>query len=153
MPVLTDAQKIIIIRLAIGDVQNNPFYPMFSDDDYTAFLTYCNGVIQRAIRIAAIGASMQLSTVNYREKVGDEDIWSNVSRDYQKALKELISEHSEYSLPDGAMPYAAGISWADMQQNNWDKDNVRPELTKINMEQHYNIYVNRRSLEWPLAIV
>lgn len=153
MATLTDAQKINIIKLAIGDGGVNPFSPMFTDDEYQAFLDYNSGVVQRAIRMAAISASMMLATINYREKVGDEDIWSNVSRDYQKALKDLISESSINNLPDGIKPYASGISWEDIHANNGDPDNVRPELTEINRQMHYRVFVNRRILEWPLIIV
>jgi hypothetical protein len=150
---LTDDQKIFLMKLVIGDVPNNPFYPMFSNDEYLAFLNYTNGVVQRAIRMAAIGASMMLATINYKEVVGDEQIWSNVSRDYQKALKDLISESAINALPDGIMPYASGISWQDIHANNNNPDNVRPELTKINIQQHYLVFGNRRVLEWPLVIV
>lgn len=153
MVTLTDDQKIFLMRLTIGDVLNNPFYPMFADEEYQAFLNYTNGVVQRAIRMAAIGASMMLATINYKEVVGDEAIWSNVSRDYQNALKSLISESAINALPDGIMPYASGISWADVNANNSNPDNVRPQLTQINMEQHYMVFGNRSVLEWPLVIV
>lgn len=150
---LTDEQKITLIKLAIGDVPGNPFYPMYQDSDYQMYLDYNSGNIRRSIRFAAVAASMMLATINYREMVGDEDIWSNVGRDYQNALKELISEDSVTNLPDGIMPYASGISWGDMLTNNANPDNVRPELTKINNQQHYLVFVNRRILEWPLVIV
>lgn len=153
MATLTDAQKIAIMKLVIGDVPNNPFYPMFTDDEYQAFLDYNNGVVSRAIRMAAVGAAMMLSTINYKEMVGDEQIWSNVSRDYQKALQALISEDTINNLPDGMMPYASGISLKDMLKNNWDWDNVRPELTRINNDMHRNIFFNGRVIEWPLIIV
>lgn len=153
MPSLTDPQKIALIKLVIGDIPSNPFYPMFQDSDYQTFLDYNNGVVQRSIRMAAVGAAMMLATMNYREQVGDEQIWSNVSRDYQKALEALISDDAINNLPDGMMPYAAGISLEDMLKNNWDWDNVRPELTRINNQMHKNIFFNGRVIEWPLCIV
>lgn len=153
MATLTDEQKILIIKLVIGDVPNNPFYPMFGDDEYLAFLTYSSGVIQRAIRMAAIGASMMLATINYKEMVADEQIWSNVSRDYQTALKALIAEDSIANLPDGIMPYASGISFKDMIENNANWDNVRPEIASINRQMHQSIFFNGRVIEWPLIIV
>lgn len=153
MATLTNEQKITLIKLTIGDVPGNPFYPMFQDADYQLYLDYNNGVVNRAIRMAAIAASMFLSTINYKEMVGEEQIWTNVSRDYQKALQALISEHSINNLPDGIKPYASGISWGDMLANNANPDNVRPELTRINNQMHYLILVNRRILEWPLVIV
>lgn len=153
MATLTDEQKIVIMKLVIGDVVNNPFYPMFQDSEYQAFLDYSNGVIQRAIRMAAIGASMALATINYKEMVGDEQIWSNVGRDYQKALQALISESAINNLADGIMPYASGISRKDMLENNADPNNVRPEISYINREMHQNVFFNRRIIEWPLIIV
>lgn len=153
MATLTDDQKIMLIKITIGDVPNNPFYPMFTDDEYLAFLNFSGGVVQRAIRMAAVGAAMMLSTINYKEMVGDEQIWSNVSRDYQKALQALISEATINNLPDGMMPYASGISYEEMWKNNADWNNVRPELTRINRELHQNIFFNGRIIEWPLIIV
>lgn len=153
MATLTDEQKIVIMKLVIGDVVNNPFYPMFQDSEYQAFLDYSNGVIQRAIRMAAIGASMFLATINYKEMVGDEQIWSNVGRDYQKALQALISENAINNLADGIMPYASGISLEDMLKNNNNPDNVRPEISRINREMHANVFFNNRVIQWPLIIV
>lgn len=150
---LTDEQKITLIKLTIGDIPGNPFYPMLQDSDYQLFLDYNGGVVNRATRMAAISASMYLSTINYKEMVGDEQIWSNVSRDYQAALQNLISEKSINNLPDGMKPYASGISWGDMLANNGKPDNVRPQLTTINNSMHYIVFVNRRILEWPLVIV
>jgi hypothetical protein len=153
MATLTDDQKMMIIRLVIGDVPNNPFYPMFIDEEYLAFLSYNKGVVQRAIRMAAIGASMMLATINYKEMVGDEQVWSNVSRDYQKALQALISESAINNLADGIMPYASGISYKDMASNNANWDNVRPEISYINREMHANVFFNNRVIQWPLIIV
>ncbi len=150
---LTDEQKITLIKLTIGDVPGSPFYPIFQDSDYELFLLQGSGVLYRAIRLAAIGASMLLAQMNYREVVGDEEIWSNVGRDYQNALKALISEHSVNNLPDGLKPYASGISWNDMVANNADWDNVRPKLTQINNQMDYLIFINRKIMEWPLVIV
>ena len=149
----TDEQKITLIKLTIGDIPGNPFYPMLQDTDYQLFLDYNNGVVQRAIRMAAISASMYLSTINYREVCGDEELWTNVGKDYQAALQALISEKSINNLPDGLKPYASGISWGDMLANNQNPDNVRPSLTTINNSMHYIVFVNRRILEWPLVIV
>lgn len=150
---LTDAQKITLVKLTIGDIPGNPFYPMFQDSDYEMFLSYNGGVVNRTVRMAAISASMYLSTINYKEMVADEEIWTNVGKDYQAALKELISEKSINNLPDGLKPYASGISWGDMLANNQNPDNVRPSLTTINNSMHYIVFVNRRILEWPLIIV
>lgn len=153
MATLTDEQKIVIMQLVIGDVPNNPFYPMFAVEEYQAFLSYSNGVVQRAIRMAAIGASMMLATINYKEMVGDEQIWTNVGRDYQKALQALISESAINNLADGIMPYASGISLEDMLKNNNNPDNVRPEISRINREMHANVFFNNRVIQWPLIIV
>ena len=81
--------------------------------------------------MAAIAASMQLAGWTSRERVGDIEVWSNLSTAYLKALENLINDSSSASIPNGLMPYASGISWADMCANNANPDNVRSPLTQI----------------------
>lgn len=125
---LTDVEKV---RLLIGDVPTSPFYQLFTDEEIQAFLDMTGGNVMQAARLAAIAASLQLAGWNTRERVGDEEIWSSLSTQYLKALENLIKDTSSATLPNGLMPYAAGISWADVCANNNNPDNVRPALTKI----------------------
>lgn len=125
---LTDIEKV---RLLIGDVEGSPFYILFTDDEIQFFLDYQSNNIIQAARMAAIAASLQLAGWSTRERTGSIEVWSQLSTQYLKALDNFIKDASAYTLPNGLMPYAAGISWADVTANNNDPDNVRPCLTKI----------------------
>lgn len=118
------------VRILIGDVPSSPFYQLFSDEEIQFFLDQNNGNVQLAARMAAISASFQLAGWNTRERTGDIEIWSSLSTGYLAALKNLIDNPID-SLPNGMMPYAGGISWADVCANNHNPDNVRPKLTQI----------------------
>lgn len=125
---LTDVEKV---RLLIGDVPTSPFYILFNDEEIQAFLDMTGGNVMQAARLAAIAASLQLAGWTTRERTGDIEVWSSLSTQYLKALENLIKDTSSATLPNGLMPYAAGISWADVCANNNNPDNVRPAITKI----------------------
>jgi len=125
---LTDVEKV---RILIGDVPNSPFYQLFSDDEIQAFLDMSGGNVLQAARKAAIAASMQLAGYNIRERTGDIEVWNSLSTQYLKALDNLIKDVSSATLPNGLMPYAAGISWADVKTNNNNPDNVRSPLSLV----------------------
>ena len=125
---LTDIEKI---RILIGDSEGSPFYQLFTDEEIQAFLDMTGGNVMQAARLAAIAASLQLAGWSTRESVGDITVWNDLSKQYLKALENLIKDTSSATLPNGLMPYAAGISWVDVQANNNNPDNVRPALTKI----------------------
>lgn len=125
---LTDIEKV---RLLIGDVPTSPFYQLFTDEEIQAFLDMNGGNVMQAARLAAISASLQLAGWSTRERTGDIEVWSSLSTQYLKALENLIKDTSSATLPNGLMPYAAGISWSDVCANNNTLDNVRPALTKI----------------------
>jgi hypothetical protein len=119
------------VRLLIGDVPTSPFYQLFSSAEIQQFLDLNGQNVLQAARMAAIAASMQLAGYSSRERTGDIEIWSNLSTAYLKALENFINDASASTLPNGLMPYASGISWADMCANNANSDNVRSPLTKI----------------------
>lgn len=125
---LTDVEKV---RVLIGDTEGSPFYQLFTDEEIQAFLDMTGGNVMQAARLAAIAASMQLAGWTTRERTGDIEVWSSLSTQYLKALENLIKDTSSATLPNGLMPYAAGISWSDVCANNNNPDNVRPALTKI----------------------
>ena len=125
---LTDIEKV---RLLIGDVPTSPFYQLFTDEEIQEFLDLNGGNVLQASRMAAIAASMQLAGYSTRERTGDLEVWNSLSTQYLKALQNLIDSPTAYTLPNGLMPYAAGISWSDVCANNNDPDNVRPPLTQI----------------------
>ena len=125
---LTDVE---VVRLLIGDVPTSPFYQLFTDEEIQQFLDLNGGNVRQASRMAAIAASMQLAGWTTRERTGDIEVWSSLSTQYLKALENLINDSSSASIPNGLMPYASGISWADMCANNANPDNVRSPLTQI----------------------
>lgn len=124
---LTDIEAV---RLLIGDVPSSPFYQLFTDDEIQFFLDQNNGNIQLAARMAAISASFQLAGWSSRERTADIEVWSNLSTAYLAALKNVIDSPIT-NLPNGMMPWAGGISWADVCANNSNPDNVRSPLTQI----------------------
>lgn len=118
------------VRLLIGDIPGSPFYPLYTDEQIQEFLDLSNGNIQQAARLAAISASFILAGWSTRERTGDLEVWNSLSTQYLKALDNVIS-NPILELPNGMMPYAGGISWADVCANNRNPDNVRSALTKI----------------------
>jgi hypothetical protein len=127
---LTDIETV---RLLVGDTPSSPFYMLFTDEEIQAFLSMNGGNVRQASRMAAIAASMQLAGWTTRETTGDIEIWNVLSTAYLKALDNFISDTSSSSLPNGLRPYASGISWADVNANNANLDNIRPPLTKISV--------------------
>lgn len=125
---LTDVETV---RLLIGDLPTSPFYQLFDDESIQQFLDLNGGNVKQASRMAAIAASMQLAGWNTRETTGDISVWNELSTAYLKALENLINDSSSISIPNGIMPYAGGISWADVNANNANLDNVRPALSQI----------------------
>lgn len=121
------------VRLLIGLGTNSPFADFLTDNEIQWFLDYNDGRVIDAARMAAISLSMQLTGVPSRERVGDIDVWNNISTAYIKALDNFIKDSSAKTLPNGLMPYAAGISWVDMKANDNNPDNVRSRLTKIRL--------------------
>lgn len=125
---LTDVE---VVRLLIGDTPTSPFYQLFTDEEIQQFLDLNGGNVRQASRMAAIAASMQLAGWNTRESTGDISVWNELSTAYLKALDNFINDSSSASIPNGLMPYASGISWADVCANNANPDNVRSPLTQI----------------------
>ena len=127
---LTDVEKV---RLLIGDTGGSPFYPLFSDEEIQFFLDSYGGVAE-ASKVAAISASFQLAAWNTKERTGDIEVWNELSKQYLKALENLIGKAGSGGttiIPNGLMPYAGGISWDDVNANNANPDNVRSPLTQI----------------------
>ena len=122
-------KKISYVRLMIGDTPSSPFYPIFEDDEIASILENYNWDVRKAVRVAAISASMQFAQMTYRERTGDIEVWNNVSLQYQKALQDLINDNSIGSLGTGLMPYFGGISWCEVGKINGNPDQVRSSLT------------------------
>ena len=124
---LTDEEKIQLIRLLIGDISTSPFYPLFQDDDIYQFLTVTSGDVVNAAKFAAISASMMLAGWSTRERAGSIEVWNSLSTNYLKALDHLIN-NSNKTIPNGLMPWGAGISASEMREMLCDPDRVRNKL-------------------------
>ena len=119
------------VNLLIGNLPVNIFYPIYTAEEVQQFLDMNGGNVLQAARMAAIAASMLISSFSNREITGDIHVYNEYARDYIRALENFIKDSSATTLPNGLMPYASGISWADICSNNANPDNVRSPLTKI----------------------
>ena len=124
---LTDEEKVALVRLLIGDVESSPFYPLFQDEDILQFLVIASGSVMDAARYAAISASMMLAGWSTRERTGAVEVWNSLSTNYLKALDYLIN-NSNKQIPNGLMPWGAGISASEMREMLCDPDRVRNKL-------------------------
>jgi hypothetical protein len=122
--------QIEIIRMLVGDTVSSPFYPVLSDEQYQALIDLYGPSTQNVAKWAAASIALTIAGYNIRERVGDEEIWNNYASNYLKALQAII-DNPIISIPNGMMPWAGGISWADVCANNSNPDNVRSPLTQI----------------------
>lgn len=130
---LTEEQleKIAMVRLLIGDVEGSIFYPILSDEEIVRYLILENWDVMRAARRAATTVAFMLSTVSYRERTGDLEVWNNASIEYRKVLEMFLDESGSANLPANLKPYAAGISVSDVEAANCNPDRNRSPLARI----------------------
>lgn len=109
------------IRLNVGDTWDD--MEMLTDADYQYFLDAADGNERRATMDAVRAILFKLTRMT-RERTGDIDVygaeWFN---NYYKAL-QLILKDPNISV-SVAMPYAGGISRADMEANRCNPDTFR----------------------------
>lgn len=122
--------QIEIIRLLVGDSPSSPYYPVLTDEQYQALIDLYGPSTQNVAKWAAASIALTIAGYNFRERVGEEEIWNNYATNYLKALQAII-DNPIISIPNGMMPWAGGISWSDICANNSNPDNVRPKLTQI----------------------
>lgn len=129
-------EKILLVRLNVGDGPNSPFYPLFTDEEVVLYLKMNNWNVRKATRQLAIAASMLFSQMVYRERTGDIEVWNNVSIQYQKALENIIKG----SVDDyGTLrPYFGGIDWCTTESNKHNPENVRSPLIRVGEESCYS---------------
>lgn len=127
---LTDEEKVNLVRLLIGDIEASPFYPLFQDEEISQFLVVTNGSVVNAAKFAAISASMMLAGWSTRERAASIEVWNSLSTNYLKALDYLIN-NSNKTIPNGLMPWAAGISRLEMEEMLCDPDRVRNDLIDV----------------------
>lgn len=127
---LTDEEKVVLVRLLIGDIESSPFYPLFQDEEISQFLSLTGGVVMSAAKFAAISASMMLAGWSTRERAGSIEVWNSLSTNYLQALDYLIN-NSNKTIPNGLMPWAAGVSRVEMEEMLCDPDRVRNDLIDV----------------------
>ena len=109
------------LRIELGDTDTA--LPVMSDSEYQYFLDKNSGSMRRAAMDAAKSIIFKLSMRTDET----EDIFSikgsSASKSYMQALKMYISNPDMNPVYNNAMPYAGGISLADMDANNANSDN------------------------------
>ena len=114
-------------RLYIYDLPaNEQFYPLFTDEEWQFFLDQANDDPLKAARSAAKSSFFKFATLNSKEKYGDVEAWNNAYQSYKDAVYTFANDTSLFGLvPNGAMPYAAGVSVSDLEASRADVDNPR----------------------------
>lgn len=124
---LTDEEKIALIRLLIGDIPSSPFYPLYGDEELLQFLIVSSGNVMTAAKYSAISASMVLAGWNTRERTGSIEVWNSLSSNYLKALDYFVNT-SDRTIPNGLMPWGAGINKSELDEMLCSPDRVRNKL-------------------------
>lgn len=118
---LTEIEKI---RLEIGVPVE-----LMSDTDIEYFLEKNGNSIRKASLDVAKAVLFQLAQMTHFKAAELEDWAQEYFKQYMEALKLYISDPNYNIAIQGAMPYAGGVSRADIQNNmdNVDTNYVRVE--------------------------
>lgn len=122
---------VFLCRLLYGDLPQSIFFPILSDEEIEALLKLEKWNIQRAARRAALAAAFYMTTTPTRERSGDIESWSAAATEYRRVLDAFLDESNASNLPYDLIPYAAGISIADVCASNNDLDKNRSPLARI----------------------
>ena len=110
------------VRLEIGLIGNA--YDLFSDEDITHYLSKNNNSIRRTGKELAIKACFILSQLTHT-KASELESWDNDwFNNYYKTLQMYLNDPNFSFAITGAMPYAGGISVADIRANVENYDNL-----------------------------
>lgn len=128
------------VRLLIGLTERSPFYGLISDEEIGWFLEQSDDNIINASIAAGFAACNFLSQVNTKEKFGDIEAWNEVAREYKKSFALWAEDQKDTNpLPNGVMPWAAGVSVEDLQASMNNPDNPR----RLNW-----LYLNAIEVPW-----
>lgn len=127
-----DEDNIYMIRLLIGDFPASPLYPLFEDMELLQFLQMSNGNVMKAARYAAISASMTLAGYSNWETTGDISVRNSVSSNYLAGLKHFLEDSSKI-IPDGLMPWCAGINRLEICQMAKNPNISKSKLLEIHL--------------------
>lgn len=84
----------------------------------------------KAARYAAISAAFRIAGWATRERTGDIEVWNSASTSYLAALKYL-TDASTGEIPNGMMPWAAGLSKAEACAMARNPDLIQSNLLTI----------------------
>lgn len=95
------------VRFLIGLGPNSPFNEFVTDAEIEWALEIANGDVWQAARMVAIALSLNLSTVNTRERTGQIEVWNQASTAYRQALDNFINDPT-VRIPANLFPWSAG---------------------------------------------
>lgn len=124
--------KVDLVRLLTGTGPSSALFELRTDDDIASVLVMQNWNVVKASKWVALGVAAEVSAWNYRERVGEEDVWSNIGRDYQGFVKTLLAELGNDIASMNISPYVGGVSLSDWVSNCRNPDIIRSKLSKIN---------------------
>lgn len=132
------------VRLLVGDIWSD--MEMLTDADYQYFLDKYSQNVNRAALDAARTILFKLARLT-RERTGDIEVYgSEWFKDYRSAL-ELMLKNPDLSI-SVVMPYAGGISKADMLANDLDCDNTTRDVY-VGDQQGQKLYDQRNPKYMP----
>jgi len=113
------------VRLLIGDIPSNPFYPLYTDEEIQQFLDLTNQNVFQAARLAAISASFTVAGYSTRERTGDIEVENNYAKNYLAALGNFINNPT-FIIPPGLFPWSANKCPSKLMSIEvCDRDNCR----------------------------
>lgn len=112
------------LRFELGDT--SPDFPIMSDEEYRYFLDKNDWSVRRAALDAAKSMMLKLS-LRTDETVDIFSVKGSAScQQFMLALKAYIKDPDLNPIYQNAMPYAGGVSKADMDNNDANIDNNGP---------------------------
>ena len=109
------------VRLMVGLVGRA--YDLLSDDEITHYLTINNNNVNKTARSCALTVSFILSQYTHSKADVLEDWGGEWFNNYYKSLQMFLKDPSFSFDIMNAMPYAGGISVADIRSNVDNLDN------------------------------
>jgi hypothetical protein len=113
--------NIEAVNIMIGNKEGMAFYPLFTDDEITYFLSLNGDSVLQTAKMASTFAAAQVAGLNTREVYGDVEFWNEAAKRYVEASKLLITMIENTAMLN-AMPYSAGLTKSDsaIYRNNTD---------------------------------
>jgi hypothetical protein len=113
--------NIEAVNIMIGNKEGMAFYPLFTDDEITYFLSLNADNVLQTARMASTFAAAQIAGLNTREVYGDVEFWNEAAKRYIEVSKLLVSMIDKTAMKN-AMPYAAGLTKSDVAKYKTNTD-------------------------------